>query len=510
MRPSPLPEHILRSIWLRQAFRTSDLHTANGAPVNILFPGRLNTDGGPDCVDARIRIGNTLFHGDVELHVADTSWNTHRHSTDPHYNRVILHVVLTTGTRITPSRTASKRSIPVLILDSYLDDASFAANPLRLPSTSDTASILCRDANDSVPTALLRRWLTSLGRMRIELRVRIMHERLQQLMLERRPVVQDTRLPYRGSPDEIPPPSRDFSLKEYAAREPWDQLLYENIMEGMGYAKNRQPFIMLARSVRLTFLRKLGLGDSLATQAVLFGAAGLLPPSHTLPERDSRDYVRQLRRRWKELRPVLNRPLLHEGDWLFFRLRPSNFPTARLAAMCFSMPVLFGDDALRLLISAFKEKTLKTDERLRMISSLLSFVPDVFWSHHVHFRGSARDGGIVIGEARILDLTVNTLIPFALLYGRTFKDHDTANGALGLLASMPPLQENVVTRLIHRELVRQKFDLASPVEQQGALQLYKRYCRSGRCEECDVGRFIGFRPLSMHGRKPDLTERSQG
>jgi hypothetical protein len=495
MQTSPISENALREIWLCQSFKTSDLRTSEGEPVHIIFPGKLNTDGGPDCTGARIRIGKILYFGDVELHVAGTSWHAHRHSNDPHYNRVILHVILSAGKHPPTSLTASKRRVPVLILDTYLAGTS-RTNPEISPvtsSTSEPAPLPCRDKNEGASPTLIRNWLIALGRMRMELRIRIMRERLQELMEEFRGGVCDTRSPYhQGDREELPTPQHEFSRQEFAAREPWDQLLYENVMEGMGYAKNRRPFLSLARGLRLTALRRLGLSHIRLVQAALFGTAGLLPSVRSIREKESRAYVRALQKQWKELRPRLNIPLLHEGEWLFFRLRPSNFPTARLAAFCFILPVLFSRDALRLMIGSFTETGLAPAARLQRITSLFIFTPDSYWSHHLRFHAKARKSGVAVGRERIHDLVINTIIPFVLLYGRVFRDCEARSGALQLLDAMPPSRENVITRLVRRELLRGKIKLSSPLEQQGALQLYKRYCRNGRCTECDVGKAIGF------------------
>ena len=52
------------------------------------------------------------------------------------------------------------------------------------------------------------------------------------------------------------------------------QLLYEGVMEALGYARNRKPFRELAQ--RVPFAQLMGKSDE-EIQAVLFGVAGLLP-----------------------------------------------------------------------------------------------------------------------------------------------------------------------------------------------------------------------------------------
>ena len=64
-----MTEKLLQFIWRFQYFNRSELLTVDGEPVDILFPGRLNTNQGPDFSDAKIRVGTTLLAGSVELHL---------------------------------------------------------------------------------------------------------------------------------------------------------------------------------------------------------------------------------------------------------------------------------------------------------------------------------------------------------------------------------------------------------------------------------------------------------
>ena len=116
-----IPERFLRYVWQRQIFASSPLRTPDGARIVVRFPGSLNPDGGPDFTGASIRIGHVLYRGDVELHIRASSWRAHGHSADPHYNRVILHVVLLPGRTARPPRTASGRVVPLLVLSPFVD-----------------------------------------------------------------------------------------------------------------------------------------------------------------------------------------------------------------------------------------------------------------------------------------------------------------------------------------------------------------------------------------------------
>ena len=86
-------EHLLQFIWGQGLFDLHELRTITGEYLLLLDRGKWNHDQGPDFVAARLRIGDTTWAGQVELHVHSSDWDVHRHALDPHYQNVILHVV---------------------------------------------------------------------------------------------------------------------------------------------------------------------------------------------------------------------------------------------------------------------------------------------------------------------------------------------------------------------------------------------------------------------------------
>jgi hypothetical protein len=469
-----IPERFLRYVWQHQVFSSSPLRTSDGARVVVRFPGSMNPDGGPDFNGASIRIGHVLYRGDVELHIRASSWRAHGHSADPHYNRVILHVVLLPGRRSPPPRTASGRPVPVLVLSPFVDPLLYGrwVNEFR----SETVfPVQCRRRKRVLPLGLLSRRLHMLGRRRIETRVRALGNRLLCLIEESE----------AGS--GVP-----CTNGEAIHSAQWEQLLYECLLEGMGYARNRFPFLALARSVPLPLLKAHGLGDARTMQALLFGAAGLLPPMHTLREKESRAYVRTLGRRWHVLRPGLRVPLLHEGDWMFFRLRPVNFPTARLAAFCFLLPSLFTGHPLNRVLGIVGEPGATTYARRSALESMFRISPDRFWSRHIHFRGTRKNGGIALGEARVHELIVNGIVPLLLLRARVSQDDALRRESLALLRAFRVRGKDGVARIVRDALIGGKNGLRGPLEQQGLLHLFKTYCARGRCSRC---------PLTMERRR---------
>lgn len=68
--------------------------------LQILSPGKLNREEGPDYLDIAILLNGTIIVGDAEFHKKSSDWIRHNHSNDKRYQRVCLHIVLEDDTFI--------------------------------------------------------------------------------------------------------------------------------------------------------------------------------------------------------------------------------------------------------------------------------------------------------------------------------------------------------------------------------------------------------------------------
>ncbi len=430
------------------------LCASDDRPLFVLSPGRPNSDGGPDYLDALIRLDGRLYRGDVEVHLHERDWELHHHNADVHYNGVILHVVGLRGRLKYVARTAGKRRVPTLVMQP--DGGFLPVMPIHNSNTFSCAVATLPEAPEK-----LRRTLLHLGWERIERRVAVLDARLNELLR----VEHSTR-------------------NELTADAVWDQLLYEGIVEGMGYAKNKKPFRELAQIVQLPVLQRWACEGSDVMMALLFGVSGLLPSSRGLKDKESRHYVLRLRKRWGSLRKELHCPLMHEADWLFFRLRPVNFPTARLAVLSHILPRLLQKSGARQILKCFRTPGLTTRQRRERLREFFAFTPDEFWSTHLHFRGSAPGPSIALGTDRIDAIIFNTFVPAALLHARLFADRTLHLHARTLARALPPPQRNSITRTVERNVLHGALTINSAILHHGAIELYRTYCESGLCAHC--------------------------
>lgn len=470
-----------------------------GERIEILDIGTPNRDAGPDFRDARIRIGSTLYKGDVEVHHNLADWQKHCHSGDPKYNRVILHVVLRWHPRVPllkPPKTHSGREVPTLVLEPFLTE------PIRIvwqraildERRERTQTIPCYERNDDVNSSIIHSWVEKLAIERIELKIRKFEERLKEIVDEHRLVVKEPYPRYYDDPSELPPPVKGYTQKDFSRKIFWEQLLYEGMMEGLGYSKNQEPFLRLARNLTLEFVHEHQGGDGsriLNIQAMLFGAAGLLTPQRPIGDAEARKYLASLRKAWSVIRKKYRKEILHRADWQFFRLRPPNFPTVRLAAMSFLLQKFAGRSLLREIVQVLKSTSTQQKEKLDELQSLFSVEADGFWAEHFTFeRKSHRPAKKLLGAERIEDIILNAVIPIVLLYARIFKDSAVRTAAMRLYQHFPAAASNSIVKTMQAQLLKKRVPLNSACFQQGTIQLYKFYCVEARCAECEVGKIV--------------------
>ena len=107
-------EYLLHYTWKHRLFPLKELVTTDGEPVEVIDPGLHNTDAGPDFFNAKLKIGGTLWVGNVEIHIRAGDWFVHGHPGDRAYDNVVLHVVEQADATCPVTDTAG-RVIPTLV-----------------------------------------------------------------------------------------------------------------------------------------------------------------------------------------------------------------------------------------------------------------------------------------------------------------------------------------------------------------------------------------------------------
>lgn len=482
-------ERFLRYIWNNKYFAPV-LHTVDGRRVEICDVGVPNSGAGPDFLHSHIILDGVHYRGDVEIHRTPIEWVQHSHHFNPRYNSVILHVVLDDPSNESATTTISGRGVPVVILSRYL------TKPLRVlweqaildERASRRCTFPCSQSIEHISPETLEQVLFHLSMERLELKLRRFEERLTELAFVGKQFLAEQGCVYISEEEmsTIPPANLSITKKDVAKRELWEQLLYEGIMEALGYSSNREPFRRLAQYVPLSFIRQNVLKHQRITlEALLFGVGGLLPEDALHGDPEAQHYGRELREQWNQFSRYYRGDVVNRSEWNSVPTRPANFPERRLGIASALTEKLCRDDVFRTVIQLLKHED-DVDYIQRSFNDILSVELHPFWKYHYNFTSKSSRPLQALGVARRHEIIVNIFLPVALLYARTFKDRTVRAGCIKVYSSLPARENNRILRTMEQEIVRGKIRIDTVCKQQGLIQLYKYYCCENKCSECTI------------------------
>lgn len=379
-----MKEDFLHYVWRLQRFNQTALTTTEGESIQLLSIGEHNSHAGPDFLNARLRIGETLWAGNIEIHVRASEWLEHQHQRDPAYDNVILHVVLEENQVIYRS---NQERIPCLELNQRID-LKLSKTYLRL--LQQETWIPCEAQLASVSMISKNLWLD-----------RLMVERLEQKTKQVQTILQQTN-------------------------NDWEESFYLLLARSFGLQVNPQPFEQLARSLPLAILRR-HKTQLQQIEALFFGQAGMLQKTFTdrYPNKLKKEYA-FLQKKY-HLRPI------PKASWKFLRLRPANFPTIRIAQL--AMLIYQSSHLLSKVLAA---------QSIAEIENMFDRKVSPYWENHYLFDKISPKQKKTLGKSTIHLLVINTLAPFLFYYGQQQGDQKHQDQALRLLEAIKPEQNNII------------------------------------------------------------------
>ncbi|RFM27215.1 DUF2851 family protein [Deminuibacter soli] len=380
-----MTERLLQFIWQYQYFSKQSLVTTDGEPLQLIHTGTLNTNQGPDFTNARLRIGSTLWAGNVELHVRASEWHQHAHSGDVHYDNVILHVVWEQDTIITDN---NGEPLPALELQP------------RVSSIMLQQYIQLMESKDFVPCAAQLPVLSPLAWLSWK-------ERLAAERLQRKAAVLAKML--------------------QGAANHWEEVFWWLLARNFGMKVNGDCFEGMARSLPVNLLSRHKIQIH-QVEALLLGQAGMLEEdfAEAYPKLLQREY-RYLRKKY-QLQPIRQTPSL-------LRMRPANFPAVRLAQL-----------AMLIHQSVHLFAHIRDTPKLSDVQTLFNVTANDYW--HYHYRLNEPAGNCApkkLGNAMTGNLVINTVVPVLFAYGLSVHDEELKQRAIQWLAQVAPEQNNITT-----------------------------------------------------------------
>ena len=426
-------EEFLYYLWENRLIDKA-LQTTEGESVDVVATGYRNTDSGPDFLEARIQIGDKLWAGHVEIHVKTSDWNRHGHQNDKAYQNVILHIVYENDLKV--------NDIPTLELKGHFDEMLFA-NYQRFITTKNW--IPCEKSIAKVPVFTRLSWLDRMAVERLESKSETVTKILE---------------------------TNQFD---------WEDALYKLLMRYFGLKINNEAFEYLSNI--LPFKTLLKHADNLVQiEAMLMGCAGFLEEDFV------EEYPLLLKREFGVMKAKFNLLSMPVERWRFMRMRPSNFPTIRLAQMA---QLIYKNGGLFSKIRAAKS----TAE----VKVLFDVATSAYWETHWRFetrlpnppdplkRGShgSRKTTKHLGDTTADVLIINAVAPLLFCYGKLHKDESVCETAMQFLEETEA-EDNAIIR----HFAQCGITAENAMQTQALLHLYSYFCKRKRCLECRIANVL--------------------
>ena len=274
-------EKLLHFAWKHKILPLRPLLTTEGESVEVIDPGQANRNQGADFFNAKVKIGQTVWAGYVEIHVKASDWFRHGHHEDARYNNVVLHVVQTADAQAV---TQDGKALPTLQID-------FPAHMLtryqELCQTDDYPR--CHRVVASIPSLKVHSWM-------------------EQLLAER-----------------LDGKSARILKRVKESRGDWEQAAFATLARSFGFGINGELLEEWAAHVPLAAAAK-HRNNLLQVQALFLGTAGLI--GHLGPH-DGCD-AQKAEAEYAYLAHKFSLPAPPPFLWRYLRTRPYNFPHVRI------------------------------------------------------------------------------------------------------------------------------------------------------------------------------------
>jgi len=419
-----MKEDFLHHVWQHKKFAVTQLQTTIGESIQILHSGQYLQLAGPDFFNAQIIIGNQKWAGNIEIHLKSSDWYLHNHEKDANYDSVILHVV---WEHDTPIFRKDNLEIPTLELRNYIALTDVHKYQSLITQKS---WIYCENDIHKVNDFIFKNW-----------QERLYFERLERKLSE---IAQ--------------------LLKE--SNNDWEAVLFCLLAKNFGLNTNGALFLNIAKSIPFSVIRK----ESFAIEnleALFFGQANMLQTNF----QDS--YPNKLQHDYNYLCHKYTISIRVFDKVEFFKHRPDNFPTIRLAQLA----ALYHKE--HNLFSKIVNVSSITE-----IYTLFQIEVNDYWETHYNFEKKSVAKKKKMSHSFIDLIVMNTLIPVRFAYEQSLHKESTQE-IIELTTALQPEKNIIIDKFAAIGILAE-----NAFQSQSLLQLKKEYCDAKKCLQCAIGTFL--------------------
>lgn len=419
-----MQEDFLHYIWKFKKFDLGVAKTTDGLPVTVIYGGMANLNSGPDFFNAKLKIGEQTWAGNVEIHIQSSDWYAHGHEQDPNYDNVILHVVWKDNVEIFRK---DNTAIPTLQLKGLVKEETMQSyrNLLLAPNSR---WINCEKQFNNFEDFELNNWLE-----------RLYLEKLQK---------------------------KSFVIKEHLETTGgnWEAVFFRMLAKNFGLKVNGGAFLSMAQNTDFKIIQKIH-NSQLSLEALFFGQSGLLDIRREDP------YFNELRKEYLFLIKKFKLENIGIERPRYFRLRPDNFPNIRLSQMA----------SLYSRSSQLFSEIIKAGSR-RALMEMLQVSTSLYWREHYNFQKRHAAKTKSLSENFLDLLIINTVVPMRFYYMQATGTGDTSE-ILNLMNEIKFEKNSIIEKF---NLLRPNTGVTA-LQSQALLHMKEEYCDKNACLRCNMG-----------------------
>lgn len=423
-------EQLLHYVWKHKLFPLHPLKTTLQQDVEVIDPGLHNRNAGPDFFNAKIKIGGTLWVGNVEIHDKASDWYLHGHDKDERYNNVVLHVC---GVIDTEAKNARGENLAQLQLDIPVHVQQHYAQLLSTDFYPPCYQIIPHLSQLNVHS-----WMSALQTERLSQKTEAIVRRLQQC---------------NGD---------------------WENAYFVTLARNYGFGINGEAFEQWALTFPLHIVDH-HRDDLFQIEAIFMGQAGLLDLG-SVPERYRQvavkdDYYQKLCHEYQYLSHKFSLRPMDYRLWRFLRLRPQNFPHIRLSQLA---NLYYQRQAS---LSQLLEATSVNEAGQKLVTWVTPY-----WETHYTFGSESLRNEKHVSPFSLNLLLINTVIPLLFAYGQQRGEEKYCDRAFDFLDALKPENNHIV-----RMWKECGLGVENAGDSQALIQLKKEYCDKKECLRCRIG-----------------------